>query len=215
MLGAILGAVGGLASSLIGNKSASSTGKMQQQAQQQAIDLQKRMYDETQGRLKPGVDLFAPGIDNLMGVLEQKSPTSADVMSNPLYQQNLNNANRNVLNASAGTGNTGSSASNTSLALVQPQIFGQTMDMLNQERARQINEAMIPINIGQSATGQANTAGANYGNTMGQAFQQLGQIQGARKNTQGAGFQNALNFGSQLVTPTKQGGFGVLEGLFK
>lgn len=213
-----LGAVGSVATSLIGSSAAKDAAKTQADAADQAAALQKQEFDVQQQNLAPWLAAGQVGLGQLMSgtgpngnLLTPFSgtfipPTEADAQATPGYQFTLDQGNKAILNAQTASGgaftggtaksleafNSGLADSTYSNRFNQAlQTFQTQFNSYNTNQSNQFNRLASIAGIGQTATGQLNQAAQNYATTAGNDLTSAGAATAAGQ----VGSANAINSG--------------------
>lgn len=191
---------------------------IQAQAQREAMDTYKQMWEQTSQWLSPYRDAGIPALQSLQYL---SSPGGQqDFMSNyynsPEYAQMSQQARQQQLAASEATGGLGSTSTGNALASIAPQLGQAALQ-------RQLGLMGNMANIGQSAAAGQAASGMNYAGGMAQMQQGLGQI-GAGAAMQPSGLSQAIGGGLSGATAGAMiggpwgaaigGGLGVLGSLF-
>lgn len=163
--------------------------KYQAEAQKQAIDLQRDMWNQTMQNLSPYMQVGQPALQSLQYL--SSAGGKADFLQNYMNSQEGRDASQAARNqqlaAAEATGGLGSSATNNALASIMPALaqnaYGQQLG--NMQNLMQTGMA--------AATGQANL-GQGYANNMSSLQQGLGAIR-AGGAMQPSGFQQAISGG--------------------
>lgn len=221
-----IGAVGSIASGLLGSSAASSAADTQSAAARDAAALQDKQYQQTRTDLSPfreqGVGALAALSSRLADLSSPFNPTKANLEATPGYQFVRDQGLRAVQNGAAakGLGISGAAlrgAEDYATGLADSTYQTQfNIDQANKTNA--FNKLMGLVGVGQSAAAQTSSAGQaaakNSGDflTSGANASAAGDI-GAAKAI-GSGLGGASNAYSQYALLNKlfpdSGGFGSL-----
>ena len=140
-LGALAGAGGGIASSVIGSKASNKAATQQAAGQQAGIDETRRQFDVSQANSQPFVEAGQQSIGSLMDALKSgkfglgsagaapadfKAPTLEEVQQTPGYQFAAQQGSKGILQASAAGGGGISGGTSKALQGYQTQLANTT-----------------------------------------------------------------------------------------
>lgn len=168
--------------------------RIQAQAADRAIDLQRESRDLAREDLAPFREFGANNLAALSDILTPEGQASF-LQNNPLADLALDNANQTTLKSSAARGKLGSGSTLQSLT---DNFLLTSLPLLQNQQ----NQLFNSVNLGQaSASGQANTT-LQTGNSLsnlitGQGAVQAGGIIGAA-NARQQGINNLIGLGGQL-----------------
>ena len=184
-------------------------------AQNRAIDIQQKQYDTTRADYMPYTQAGTAAIGqygNLLGSNGTEAQTTAvqGLESSPFFQQNLADANENLLQTASATG--GVRGGNTAGAVGQlsPQLLQQ---YYNNALSGYGNLAQL----GLGATGSVASAGLSNANAASAANANIGQAQAANYLTKGginaSNWNNVGGFLDQAASAAMPGGSGLQSAL--
>ena len=207
---AILGGasiLGGVASSVIGGRSAKSAASAQAQASDAAIAEQRRQFDETVELLKPFVEAGQSALGDQMALLGLGTPQEeADVISNiaqgPEYQTLVRTGENAILQNASATGGLRGGNTQAALAQFRPEVLAS---LINQR----YNRLGGISGMGQAAAAGQAAQGQVMASNVGDLLQQRGAAQAGGQLAQGQMYQNILGTLGQGA-----GFFGRMAGVF-
>lgn len=177
MWGTIASVAGSLIGGAIGNRGARRAADAQAQAQQAAIDEQRRQYDQTRQDMEPWRLAGQDGLNRLQGLLND--PNS--IQDSNAYQWRLGQGLQALDRSAAARGgmfNGGHSAD-----LMQ---FGQ--GLASQEYGDQWNRLAGLAGVGQTANSQLGQFGANMAGNVGNALGNIGNARASSYANQGQNY---------------------------
>ena len=233
--GPVGGMIGGqLGSAIEGGDAASSASQAQQQAAQAGIDLQREMFNKTQGNLQPWMtagqqamgqlnpyaQAGAPalqGQQNLIGLNgagAQQGAISA-IANSPLLQQLMQQGEAGMLQNASATGGLRGGNLQGALAQFRPAMLQQAIDQQYSRLGgitalgQLTNQNMAQM--GQSAAAGVGTSGMNAANQISNLYGQQGAAQAGGIFGQNAAMQNGITTAGALAS--RYGGFGNIFGM--
>ena len=160
------------------NQAADSMGE----ATKQANDLQKYMYDTTRGDNMPALAARNSGLEMMRSLLADPSTITKD----PGYQFGLSEGTKTLNNGAAARGMTYSGAQGKAL-----QRYGQ--DYAGTKLDQSFNRLSALASGGQPGAGTIASAGANYGNTVGNNITNQGNVNAMPYIVGGNALGNTIN----------------------
>lgn len=207
LAGPIIGAVGGVASALIGGHAAKKAGQAQSDAAQAGIDEQKREFDLTQANEMPwitgGKSALGGQLDliGLNGNDKQQSAINA-LLGGPEYSSLYRSGTQAILNNASATG--GLRGGNTEHSLAN---FGS--DLLAQLIQQQFSNLSGISGLGASVAGNLGALGAQNANSIANLLGQQGAAKAGGIIGGAQGWAGALGgLTGFLQTPGLFGGGG-------
>lgn len=174
--------LGGLANTLLGNRGERRAADAQAQAQQAAIDEQRRQYDQSRQDMEPWRQAGMDGLSRLQGLLT--NPNS--IQDSNAYQWRLGQGLQAQDRSAAANGNLFSGGHSADLMR-----FAQ--GEASQEYGNQWNRLAGLAGVGQTANSQLGALGANMAGNIGNS---LGNIGNARASS----YSNQANNWGQFAT---------------
>jgi hypothetical protein len=178
----------------------------QTNAANQAAQLQKQMFDQTQANLNPFMKAgqgALPGLTNLLKPIDEQQALQ-DFYGSEQYALMGSEAQNNLLAASEAMGGMGNTSTGNSLKMIAPNMGQQHLGQLYARQADDFNRHMGVVNMGQNAAANLGNAGQNYASQAGNAYQQAGQAQAQKAM---APFQTVMGLSQLGVNAAKAGLF--------
>jgi hypothetical protein len=194
----IAGAVGTVAGAGIGADSASAGNYQQRLAAERDRADQERIYQQQREDSKPYREAGVRELGSIEELLKNYRPTTAaNVMSDPGYQFGMEQG-RNALEGSASArGGLYSGATLKALNRFGNDYattkFGDAFNRNETQTNNAFNRSAAVAGIGQTANGQAQAAGQNYGNALSNANYGVGNSNASTALAQGNAFGGAVN----------------------
>lgn len=207
---AILGGasiLGGVASSVIGGRSAKKAASTQAQASDAAIAEQRRQFDETVELLRPFVDAGESALGDQMALLglgsrgDQRNIIQS-LEQGPEFQAYLQQGENAILQNASATGGLRGGNTQAALAQFRPELLAQ---LINQQYSRLGGIS----GMGQAAAAGQASMGQQTANNIGNLYGQRGAAQAGGQLAQGQMYQNILGTLGQGA-----GFFGRMAGVF-
>lgn len=173
------------------SSAARSAARTQAAAQDQAIDEQRRQYDQTREDFAPWRAAGANALQRLAGDID-RMPTADEVMAQPGYQFGLMEGQRALDRRQAAAGGRISGAAMRRGARYATDYAASGYNAEYQRRQDRLNRLAALAGIGQTATGASAAAGANAAGNIGGMLMQGGANAGAARLAQGSIWGNAL-----------------------
>lgn len=177
---------------------ASSANYAQRYAAAQEEARQERLYQQQREDSKPYREAGTRALSEIEQMLKTYRPTDAsNVLSDPGYMFGLDQGRSAVEGGASARGGLYSGATLKALQRFGNDYgttkFGEAFNRNETQMNNQFNRQASLAGIGQTATGQAQAAGQNYGNAMANATYGVGNANAARSVAQGNAWTNALN----------------------
>jgi hypothetical protein len=202
----------------MGSKSDEADAGPQIEYSQKALDLQNRMYDDTKTALAPYLESGKAGLSELTNRLGLGGGTTdantgsllksfglSDYQEDPGYQFRLSEGNKALERGLASKGQFTSMNPAAAKALTSynsdqaSQEYGNAYDRYNTDQSNIFNRLAAITGIGQTATGQTQSANTNYANSSSDLYTGMGNAitsaNEANASNSGSMFNNLLNLG--------------------
>jgi hypothetical protein len=190
MPGAVIGGVAAVGGSLLSARAAKKASRAEQQANQLAMDEQRRQFDVTRQDMAPFMQAGQQALNRLQD--------PAAFQSDPGYGYALDQSEQALMRQRAATGGL---ASGNTLAALQQNAVG----LANQDYGNWWNRQAGLAGAGQASAGQLGQFGQNAAGNIGNLLQASGQARASGI----AGSANAL--GAGLGAATEQLGSGFMN----
>lgn len=159
-----------------------------------ALNVQKYMYDQTRSDNKMYRDMARDAVSGLQGDEFKKDFTMSDFYRDPGYQFRMQEGQKALERSAAARGGLQSGATLRALAQYGQNFatneYQNAYNRFNADRDRRFNRLSSMAGMGQTANSQVGAAGQNYANQAGNIYGQMGQAQAA--NAMG-GFNTLTN----------------------
>jgi hypothetical protein len=186
--GAVVGTVAG---GLLGSSSANKAAKQQARAQQQAINLQREMWQTTRDDLAPYREAGQSALNPLTALVTDPAAQRDYVMANPFYNAMRQQATDSVMANQAARGMLGSGYTAGAL---QDRYLALGDQILNS----QYNRLTGLAGIGQNSAAGTASANMQAGNALSDLIQGIGNSQAAgtvgRANAIGSALEQGASF---------------------
>jgi len=207
---AILGGasiLGGVASSVIGGRSAKKAASTQAQASDAAIAEQRRQFDETVELLRPFVEAGESALDDQLALLGIGPPRRQQQIidqleGSPQFQSLVQQGENAILANASATGGLRGGNVQGALAQFRPDLLAQLID-------QQYGRLQGVSGMGQAAAAGQAAQGRAMASNVGNLLQQRGAAQAGGQLAQGQMYQNILGTLGQGA-----GFFGKMAGVF-
>jgi hypothetical protein len=173
------------------SSAASKAAYAQRVANEQAMDEQRRQYDQTREDLAPWRAAGGNALQRLAGDIE-RMPTAQEVMAQPGYQFGLQQGQQALDRRQAAAGGRISGRAMKAGARYATDYAASGYNAEYQRRQDRLNRLAALAGIGQTATGASAAAGANSANAISGMLMQGGANAGAARLAQGSIWGNAL-----------------------
>lgn len=191
-LAAMVAALQAGGSIVAGNQQAAAAGEaagIQSAAMDRALAEQKRQFDAQQTNLKPWLEAGGRALTELEN-FDQNNPAFSFTQDDPSYTFRFNEGLKALQNSAAARGTLLSGNTMRSITDYGQQAASQeyqnAFNRYQTTRGQKLNRIQSLAGVGQSAVQQANSAGQNYANSMGNLVTGQGQAQ-AQGMTDAAG----------------------------
>jgi hypothetical protein len=197
---------------IIGSKSASKAARAAEQAKQEAMALNKGVYDQAQANQQPYQQAGARGLAALVEQADQNAtgPTPAQVMAEPGYQFGLERGRDAVETSAAARGGLYSGANLEALQKFGTDYASTKYDQAYNRQRTDRNDATARYGaltgFGQRANDAVQGAGDSYAGRSTNIITGNGAAQGNAQIAKGNAWQNAINGIASDITGSA-GGF--------
>jgi hypothetical protein len=161
-------------------EAARAAAREQQTAAQNRLDLDTRIYEEGQAKLDPFYQGGLGSLDEYLGLIDPEgaSQFKADFLQGEEFQGILDQGTDQIASNAAFGGNLGNSGTLKAVAdYTTDQSFARSNEALNNELAR----LGAGVSLSQGAANSQITAGQNFGQQAGQAYNQIGNARATER----------------------------------
>ena len=196
-VGSALGGVQ-VGGAVAGAEGAKKVAKLEAEAAQKALDLQRETRDISLANLKPFLQTGTAGLTGLTEAANQQIDPAkfyGDYFNSQEYGQLNDQAQRNLLATREATGGLRTTSSANLLGSIAPQLAQSAFARQQALQDANYNRQMGLVNVGLNAAGGSNAAAGNAANSMSNLLLQQGQ---AKAGGAAAPYQAASGLFSNL-----------------
>jgi hypothetical protein len=161
-------------------EAAEAAAREQQTAAQNRLDLDTRIYEEGQSKLDPFYQGGLGSLDQYLGLIDPEgaSQFKADFLQGEEFQSILDQGTNQIASNAAFSGALGSGGTLKAVSdYATDQSFARSNEALNNELSR----LGAGVELSQGAANSQITAGQNFGQRAGQAYNQIGDARATER----------------------------------